>query len=229
MPIKDPKTRKLSKQQRAAVEARSKPDCKSNTDAVRAAYPKAKNWSPKTIQNFAYQLFSKPHIEHALEMERNKVRSMTRKKSALTADRIIEEFRAIALASLDEIIQYKKKVGPKGEEIYVMNMTEFDKIPEHTRRAMKKIKIKAIPKLNDDGETDHIVQEVELEMYDKQKSLDSLAKYFDLYVEKLEVHHTGTVGHVHTTMQELRSLFDSMSPDERAQHLDKLMTAMEGN
>ena len=109
-----------------------------------------------------------------------------------------------------------------------MKISDYDTLTDDTKKALKKIKIRTKPVKEGEGEeaTWHEIQEIEFEMYDKQKALDSLAKYFDLYVEKLEVHHTGTVGVVHTTMQEVKVLFDAMTPDERAGHLSKLIDVM---
>ena len=229
MAKKDPKMRKLSAQQRKAVEERAKPDCQTNAEAVRAAYPKSLKWKNTTVGNFASDLFKKPHIMYALEKEMDKLRSKGRNKTALSAQRVIKEFQYIALAAITDVVQYEKRKGRGGVEIYVMTMTDYDKLTEDTKRAIKKIKIRSKPvKSEENGEeTWHEIQEVEFEMYSKQQALDSLAKYFDLYVEKLEVHHTGTVGVVHTTIQEMRTLFDAMTPEERAGHLDKLTKDME--
>jgi len=228
MPIKDPRKRKLSDQQRKAVEERAKPDCPTNVAAIRAAYPKSCKWKTTTINKFACDFFKKPHIEYALEKEMDKLRSKGRNKTALSAQRVIDEFKYLALASITDVVQYEKRKNRYGVDIYVMKITEFDKLTDDTKRAMKKIKIRTKPVKEGEGEevTWHEIQEIEFELYDKQKALDSLAKYFDLYVEKLEIHHTGTIGHVHTTVQEMRTLFDAMTPEERATHLDKLMGDM---
>jgi len=223
------RNKKLSMQQRQAVEERAKPDCPNNIAAVEIAYPKSKKWTRNTIARFACDLFKKPHVAFALEREMDKIRQDGRKHTALSAQRVIDEFKAIALASLPDIVQYEKKKGRGGVEIYVMKMTDFDKLTDETKRAIKKIKIKSKPtkSLDETGEeTWHEIQEIEFEMYSKQAALDSLAKYFDLYVEKLEIRHTGSVGVIHTTIQEMRTLFDSMKPEERAEHMNKLTETM---
>jgi len=224
----DPSRRKLTDKQRKAVEERAKPDCPSNVAALRLAYPKALGWSPSTQAQYASELFNKPNVLRALEKEMDKLRSRGRNKTALSAQRVIDEFKYLALASITDVVQYEKRKNRYGVDIYVMKITEFDKLSDDTKRAMKKIKIRTKPVKEGEGEevTWHEIQEIEFELYDKQKALDSLAKYFDLYVEKLEVHHTGTIGHVHTTVQEMRTLFDAMTPEERATHLDKLMGDM---
>ena len=220
--------RKLTAQQRAAVEARAHPGCKNNIEALLKGYPKAKGWSNSTRAKHASELFKKPHVALALEHEMDKLRSKGRNKTALTAQTIINEFQHIALSSITDVVQYEKKKGRFGVDVFVMKTTDFDKLSDATRRAMKKIKIRTKPVKTegDDGTvTVHEIQEIEFELFDKQKALDSLAKYFNLYVEKIEVNHTGSVG-VHTTMQEMRVLFDAMTAEERAGHLDKLMGDM---
>jgi len=223
---KDPRKQRLTEQQRRAVEERAKPECTSNVQAIHVAYPKSLNWTKGTVAAFASEMFQKPHITYALDKERARIRSRTHRKSALTAQRVIDEFKAIALASLPDIVQYETKTDETGVKVYIMKITEFDQLTDDTKRAIKKMKCKTIPRRNEEGETEHIIQEVEFELYDKQKSLDSLAKYFDLYVEKLEVKHTGNIGVVHTTVQELRELFDSMTPEERSAHLKELTDKM---
>jgi hypothetical protein len=217
----------LTAGEQKAVEERVKDDCNTNVEAYKRAYPKAVNWKPATVRRASCTLFNKPRVKEALEKEREKIRSVVRKKIAITAERIIEEFTALATSSISDIMQYEIKKGPSDVKIYVMKMTEFDKLTDETKRAIKKIKARAIPKVNSEGETEHIVQEVEFEMYDKQRALDSLAKHHQLYVEKVDVHHHGTVGVVHTTVQELRTLFESMTPQEREKHMNKLIKEIE--
>jgi hypothetical protein len=224
------KYKKLSTQQLAAVVERAKPECPNNVAAVLVAYPKSKNWTSNTIARFACDLFKKPHVAYGLEKEMDRVRKDVRKATSITAQRIVQEFQNIALASITDVVQYETKKGRGGVDIFVMKITEFDKLDDETKRSMKKIKIRTKPvKVEDDtGDvTWHEIQEIEFEMCDKQRALDSLAKYFDLYVEKVEHHHSGVVGVVHTTMQEMRVLFDSMTPEERERHLIKLTKEME--
>jgi hypothetical protein len=222
---RDPRKKQLTPQQSAAVMARAKPGC-TNIAALLEGYPKAKNWTESTSRRYASDLFKKPHVAYALEREHDKLRSKGRRKTALSAQDVINEFKYLAFSSITDVVQYEKKMTKRGVEIYVMKITEFDKLSDESKRAIKNIKIRTKPVKHEDAEGDltwHEIQEIEFQMLDKQKALDSLAKYFDLYVEKLEVHHTGTIGVVHTTAQEMRVLFDAMTPDERAEHLDKLM------
>lgn len=223
---KDPKLRTLTGQERTAVEYRAQPTCQHNSEAVLHAYPKSKNWTQNTLARFACDLFKRPHVAYQLEREYERIRAIANRKNTLTADMIIGEFQAIAMANLTDIVQYEKKKNRYGQDVYVMTMTEFDKLPDDAKKAIKKIKMKTIPAKVDPGDPDtewHEIQEIEFEMLPKQPALDSLAKYFNLYVEKIEMHHTGAVAHVHTTVEELRTLFESMSPEERASHMDKLI------
>jgi hypothetical protein len=227
---KDPKLRKLTGQQRRAVEYRAKPTCENNQDAVLHGYPKAKKWAKNTLQRFSSDLFRKPNVAYQLEKEYERIRAIDNRKNDLTADMIINEFRAIAMAKLTDVVQYTTKLNRYKQTVYVMTMSEFDKISDATKSAIKKMKIKTIPAKVDGTEDEwHEIQEIEFEMLPKQPALDSLAKYFNLYVEKLEVHHTGAVAHVHTTVEELRTLFESMNPDERAAHMDKLIDKLGGD
>ena len=107
-----------------------------------------------------------------------------------------------------------------------INITTTGVLFKNALIIMMKMKTRPVKSEENGEETWHEIQEIEFELYDKQKALDSLAKYFDLYVERLEVHHTGAIGVVHTTIQEMRTLFDAMTPDERATHLSKLIDAM---
>jgi hypothetical protein len=225
---KDPKLRMLTGQQRRAVEYRAQPTCENNVEAVLHAYPKSKNWTPNTRGRFSCDLFKKVHVAYALEKEYERIRAIANRKNALSADMIIDEFRAIAFANITDICQYEKRKNQYGHDVYVMTMSEFDKVPDATKSAIKKMKIKTLP-VKCDGETIHEIQEIEFEMLPKQPSLDSLAKYFSLYQDKLEVHHTGSVAHVHTTVEELRTLFEAMTPDERAKHMDKLIDSLGGD
>lgn len=215
--------RPITEQERAACLYRITPECKSHKDAILHAYPKAKNWDSCTVAQYAHQVFKRPQVREYLE----KLYDQASKRAIVDAEAVVDGFNDLARANLTDLVSYTKKRGPNGEEIFVLKMGDFEEVPAHVRRAIKKLRITTKPVKNEEGETDHVVQDIEVEMYDKQRALDSLARYFKLYNEVLEIHHTGTVQHSHST-SEMRTLFESMTQEERAEHLHRLIRKAKG-
>ena len=208
---KDPAKRRLTAKELAAVEAFLDPEVKTQAAAIMRAYPRAAGWSRNTADVYACEVFQRPHVAAAIERGRERMMSNIRARTEAKAEDIINEFRCLAMARLTDVFQYHKSKDRWGRDVFKMDMTEFDNLTDQTKAAIKKVKIRAIPRKN--GLAD--IQEVELQLYDKQAALDSLAKYFGLYVERLDVVHSGAVGHVHTSIDELRALYEAMTTAER--------------
>jgi len=233
-------TRPLTAQQQATVMAFLNPACKSPTAAVRVGYPKSNNWNPSTLSTFVKDFFNKPHILHEIERQREKIQARMRRRYELTAERILDEMRCLALARATDVMQYERVVGRWGRVSYKMDMADFESLTEESKASIKKMKVRAtsrevvetytadelrtiLEEMETDGREDvelrkkMKVQEIEIEMYDKQSALKDLGKYFNLFVEKIEVEHSGTVQHVHTR-DEWRAMFAEMTAEERLEY-----------
>jgi len=234
------KTKPLTAQQQATVNAFLNPACKSPTAAVRAGYPKANNWAAPYLSKFVKEFFQKPNILDEIHRQREKLQASMRRRYTLTAERILDEMRCLALARATDVMQYERVEDRWGRVSYRMDMSDFESLTEESKAAIKKMKVRAtsrdvaetytaaelraiLEEMEEGGREDvelrrkMRVQEIEIEMYDKQSALKDLGKYFNLFVEKIEVEHTGTVEHVHTR-DEWRAMFAEMTPEERLEY-----------
>ena len=136
---------------------------------------------PGTIRRKADELFANPKMRAVIQRERQNLRD----RHADITDRIVDEHAKLAFSNVTDVVQYRRTA----EGRYVMSMTTFDELPNEVKAAIKKVKIKTriVPAFDDGGEMCvQEVQEIEVEMYDKQKSLDSLAKLNGMFIDK---HH----------------------------------------
>ena len=233
----------LTEMQQRTVMAFLNPECPSKSWAVRQGYPKAKNWGPGTMGRFVTNFWRNPNVIAEIERQREKIQGRMRIRYELTAERILDEMRCLALARATDVMQYDKVVDQWGRTSYVMDMTAFDQLTEESHAAIKRLKIRArnrqvaekyspeaLRKIADEmekrGELEveleakMKVQEIEVEMYDKQSALKDLGKYFNLFVDKLEVEHSGSVQHVHSR-DEWRALFAEMTPEQRLEYAER--------
>jgi hypothetical protein len=211
--------RKLTNYERAAVMAYVDPDCESRKEAILKAYPKAKGWTRASLCSWTTKVFQRPHVEAEVKKQQNLLAQRMRKRYALTSERVIDEVRCLALARMTDVFQYEKIEDQYGRTSYRMDMTDFDKLPEEAKAAIKKIKVKTVQHA-DKEEKQLEILEIEVQMYDKAASLRDLGKHFGLFNEQIDVNHSGVVGHVHTTMAEVRECFQAMTQKQREEWLE---------
>lgn len=131
-------------------------DFNATQAAIRAGYSK------KTAKEIGYQNLLRPNIQNKVK----DVQAMLLNESKLSAIRVLKEHEKIAFSSITQF--YKS-----WEEL-----KDFDKIPEEQKSAIKSISTKIVKKNIGTKEKPEIVdiEFVKIELYDKQKSLDSISK-----------------------------------------------------
>lgn len=214
-----PRARQLTNYQMAAVMAYLDPNCNSKAEAVVKAYPKAKNWTKASVASYATELFKKPYVDAELTKQQNLMAKRQRRRYNLTSERVIDECRCLALARVTDVLQYEKVKDGHGRTSYRMQMTDFEELPDEAKAAIKKVKVKTIQLPNEDKGMLEIL-EIEIQMYDKASSLRDLGKHFGLFNDKVDVNVSGVVGHVHTTLSEVRECFESMTQEKREEWLE---------
>lgn len=220
--------RKLKKKNRlctagemAAINAYLDPACKTWKAAVEIAYPNRKG----NLGGYATQVSLRPAVIAELKHQRTLIQSRVRQKTELTAEKIIEQCRRLAFTDITDILQYRKGKDPNGCPVYMMKMTDFEDLTPDIKAAIKDIEVETT---QIKGQDDLRIQKIKIRMYDKQAALRDLGKHFNLFVEKIDVSHSGTIGHVHTSMAEMRTMFESMTQEDREAWIVKRMKTIRG-
>jgi len=214
-----PRKQALTKYETAAVMAFIDPKCDNRQEAVLKSYPKAPGWSKKTLGCFASTLFQRPHVAAEVTKQQNLMAKRQRRRYNLTSERVIDECRCLALARVTDVLQYEKVKDGHGRTSYRMKMTDFEELPDEAKAAIKSVKVKT-RQLPGDDEGMLEILEIDIVMYDKASSLRDLGKHFGLFIDQIDVNHSGVVGHVHSTLGEVRECFESMSQEQREEWLE---------
>jgi len=94
----------------------------------------------------------------------------------ITTDRITQELGKLAFTRLPGIINYNKGI---------ISLTDFDNLNDDQRACIKKFEFVTEYKVGEDGKAQPC-DRVKIEVYDRHKALDSLAKINGMYTEKIE-------------------------------------------
>lgn len=140
-------------------------DLNARQAAIRAGY------SQSTATAQASRLLANVNIYKAIQ----EARESDSNKLQFNRDRWLEELKLCALSDIKQYID----INPENGTIRVKNL---DEMKEGSTRAIKKIKSKKTTRYSDDG--DQLEDEcVEIELWDKQKALETIGKhlgFFDL-------------------------------------------------
>jgi len=220
-PKKKKKLRLCSVGEMATIKAYLDPSVAHKSKAIKIGYPNRKYG----IAEYAKDVFARPPVKAEIARQREMIQNDVRQKATLTAPMIIEQCRRLAFADVTDVLQYQKGKDQWGRPVYSMKMTDFDALTPEIKSAIKDIKVKTIQRK---GKDELLIQEIEIKMYDKQSALRDLGKQFNLFVETIDVNHSNTVGHVHTSMAEMRTMFETMTQDDREAWIAKRMEAKRG-
>ena len=141
------------------------------TSAYKYAYD-YENMKYETIKSKACIVYNTPCVYNRI-ME---LQEESNQRIEITTDRIQQEVAKLAFTRLPGIINYNKGT---------ISLTDFDNLNDDQRACIKKFEFVTEYKVGKDGEAKP-VDRVKIEVYDKQRSLDSLAKMNGMYVEKIE-------------------------------------------
>ena len=139
-------------------------DANGTQAAIRAGY------SPRTANEQASRLLAKVNVASAVQAKQQHLAE----RSAVGADRVIEELCAIAFTKLSDIAPWDDR-GPR--------LIPSDELENQVAAAVSSLKVKRRREVNGKGE-DAVVWEVEereIKMHDKLGALDKLAKHLGLY------------------------------------------------
>lgn len=129
------------------------------TDAARKA-----GYSGKNAKQVAEQMLKRPAVESAIK-RRQKVLA---NRNIATAERVIEEQARIAFAKITDAVEWDADgVTPQASK----------GLPEEVAAAISEVSIV------DDG----VKRRIAVKMHPKQPALDSLARHFGIYNDKLKI------------------------------------------
>jgi phage terminase small subunit len=104
------------------------------------------------------------------------------KRIEITTDKIQQEIAKLAFTHLPGIINYNKGI---------ISLNDFDNLSDNQRACIKKFEFVTEYKVGEDGKAQPC-DRVKIEVYDRQKSLDSLAKINGMFIDRSEIK---TLGH----------------------------------
>ena len=148
--------------------------CKAS--AYKYAYD-CENMSDNTIYKKALIVYNTPYV-YARIME---LQEESNQRIEITTDRIQQEMAKLAFATLPGIINYNKGI---------IELNDFNNLSDNQRACIKKFEFITEYKVGEDGKAQPC-DRVKIEVYDKQRSLDSLAKINGMFVDKSEIKVSG--------------------------------------
>jgi len=135
-------------------------DLNATQAAIRAGY------SEKTANVIASQLLAKLNIQQAVAQKRDELAKAT----AVTAERILNEYRRIAYANITDAIEIRDGA---------IVVQDTDSLTDDQKAAISEI-----------AETKDGLR---VKFHSKVHALDSLAKHLGMFTEKVSVAHSGTL------------------------------------
>jgi hypothetical protein len=175
-------------------------------NAYLRAFPASAKWKRNTLDRKASALMATAKVQARLTVLRMKVQAIAEHKFEITAQKVLEEYAAIAFTKSTDFARWgkrtvirKRKTGrkdEKGEPIYEdigveVDFVEFTPSDELTPEQAKAI---ATPDLSVDKFGNTVLN---IKMMDRMRALDKLAKFVGLDDGKLVVEHRGQVAHTH--------------------------------
>ena len=142
-------------------------DMNGTQAAIRAGYSEA------TAQEQSSQLLDRPDIRELVE-QRQKDRI---DRTQISQDLTVNELKAIALSDIADFVIVK--------EGGVIEQRPFNELKKEQTRCVKKIKQTVRTAQSSDGAVIHQTAVLELELYDKVKSLELLGRHLGIFNDKL--------------------------------------------
>lgn len=149
-------------------------DLNATQAAIRAGYSK------DTAKDIGCQNLAKVYIAEEIE-NRQKI---LQEKTGITTERVLAEYAKIAFSNLTDIIDYKTGT---------ITMHDFENLKPEQKHCIKKFKFVTVLEMQ--GENSVPVTKVELELFDKQKALDSLARHLGMFDGKSGADDEGTTSY----------------------------------
>jgi len=149
-------------------------DLNATQAAIRAGYSK------KTAHSIGCENLIKPGIQNEISRRQKELQG----KTGITTERVLAEYAKIAFSSLTDIVDYATGT---------IRMQDFKALTDQQKHCIKKFKFVTINQLNTDGKSTP-VEKVEIELHDKLKALDSLARHLGMFDGK-----TGSEGYAPTS------------------------------
>ena len=142
-------------------------DLNATQAAIRAGYSEA------TAQEQSSQLLDRPDIRELVE-QRQKDRI---DRTQISQDLTVNELKAIALSDIADFVIVK--------EGGVIEQRPFNELKKEQTRCVKKIRQTVRTAQSSDGTVIHQTAVLELELYDKVKSLELLGRHLGIFNDKL--------------------------------------------
>lgn len=124
-------------------------------------------------------------------------------KLDVTPERVIQEIAHIAFSQMPDII----KISPLGEAYF-----DLDNLSPTMKKSIKSITMDTVMVKGPRGKQPTEVRKTKVELYDKLGALTTLAKYFGLLRDKVEVSGPGG-GPVVVAQEQTREILDNLSPE----------------
>jgi phage terminase small subunit len=141
-------------------------DLNATQAAIRAGYSKTSAYS------IGCENLTKPDIQNEISQRQKDLQ----KKTKITTERVLAEYAKIAFSNLTDIVDYATGT---------ISIESFKNLTPEQKHCIKKIKFVTVVQRGSDGEPSP-VERVEIELFDKQRSLDSLARHLAMFDGKAE-------------------------------------------
>ena len=176
-------------------------ECGDASEAYKCAYSCSK-MKKATITRKAFDVLHLPKVQAYLDENREAAQART----GITIDRVLREYGRVAFTHLPGIIHYGK-----GE----MSLEDFENLSIEQKACIKKFKVITDKKIDPDGEPVE-VSKVEVELHDKLRALDSIAKHLGMFIDRSEIK---TVDE--TEVNKARDIFATMTTEEKLEWLNR--------
>lgn len=165
------------------------------------AFPHSRKWKPATVDSRASNLLATGKIQARLTILALKVQAVAERKFEITAERILQEYAAIAFTKVTDFARWgKKKVirhhragkDESGNTKYVEKEVEVDYLEYTPSDQLSEVQAKAIA-VPEKGMDKFGNEYISLKMHDRMKALEKLGQYVGLFTGKVEHTHKGNV------------------------------------
>ena len=107
---------------------------------------------------------------------------MLQEKTKITTERVLAEYAKIAFSNLTDIIDYASGT---------ISIENFKNLTPEQKHSIKKIKFVTVDKIINGKHNE--VEKVEIELHDKAKGLDSLARHLGMFDSKAGVEKSASL------------------------------------
>ena len=175
-------------------------ECGDASEAYKCAYSCSK-MKKATITRKAFDVLHLPKVQAYL----NENREAAQARTGITVDRVLREYGRVAFTNLPGIIHYGKGI---------MSLKDFENLTIEQKSCIKKFKVIS-RKMDVDGEMLEVLR-VEVELHDKLRALDSIAKHLGMFIDRSEIK---TVDE--TEVNKARDIFATMTTEEKLEWLNR--------